>query len=189
MYRLSNEQKRALLVLVRQVISSVVVEQRLPEFSSDPKIDFAHGGTFVSLHLAGRLRGCVGQIDTANSLEDGVARAAINAALHDPRFSPVSPAEVGHLEIEISVLSVPEPVPPEGIVPGRHGVIIERYGQRGLLLPQVAAERNWSAETLLEETCVKAGLKREAWRDSLTQILGFTAEVFSERTHIEISDI
>ena len=184
---LSNEQKQALLVLVRQVISSVVVKQRLPDSPANSNIGLAHGGTFVTLHLGGRLRGCVGQFDTENSLEDGVSRAAINAALHDPRFAPVSPAELDHLEIEISILSLPERVTPEAIIPGRHGIIVERSGRRGLLLPQVAAERNWNAEKLLEETCVKAGLERDAWRDSSTLIFGFTAEVFSESVRLEVS--
>lgn len=111
-----------------------------------------------------------------------VARAAISAALQDSRFPRVEPGELDRLDIEISVLSVPEPILPEDIVIGLHGLLVVKGQKRGLLLPQVASERNWSAQIFLEETCVKAELPREAWRDASTRILAFTAEVFSEQT-------
>jgi AmmeMemoRadiSam system protein A len=111
-----------------------------------------------------------------------VARSAISAALHDPRFPPVQAAEVQGLEIEISVLSPPEPISPESIVIGRHGLIVVQGARRGLLLPQVAIERGWSGERFLEETCSKAGLPRGAWREPATRILAFEAEIFSEES-------
>ena len=186
MFPLSSDDKCALLNIARQAISGAVSEQRLPDCPQNPSIP---GGTFVTLHRSGRLRGCVGQIGAAGSLEDTVARAAIGAALYDPRFPPVSQPEIAGLEIEISVLSPPQPMALEAIVLGRHGVIVVRNEQRGLLLPQVAAGRKWSAERLLEEACGKAGLSRDAWRDPSTQVLGFTAEVFSERIYQEVSGI
>jgi AmmeMemoRadiSam system protein A len=109
-----------------------------------------------------------------------VARAAISAALHDCRFPPVEDHEVSSLDIEISVLSLPEPIAPEAILAGRHGLIVVKVDKRGVLLPQVASERRWSAQRFLEETCAKAGLPRDAWRESSTRVLAFTAEVFSE---------
>jgi AMMECR1 domain-containing protein len=60
-------------------------------------------------------------------------------------------------------------------------LLVSRGKNRGLLLPQVAAERSWSAQRFLEETCSKAGLPVDAWRDPETQLLAFTAEVFAER--------
>jgi AmmeMemoRadiSam system protein A len=109
-----------------------------------------------------------------------VARAAISAALHDSRFPEVQADELERLEIEISVLSVPEPILPEAIVIGLHGLLIANGEKRGLLLPQVARERKWSAQQFLEETCAKADLPPDAWREASTRILAFTAEVFSE---------
>lgn len=84
------------------------------------------------------------------------------------------------LRIEISVLSRPERISPEAIVAGRHGLLVVNGTKRGVLLPQVATERQWSGQRLLEETCIKAGLAADAWRDTSTQIFGFTAEVYSE---------
>jgi len=100
--------------------------------------------------------------------------------LHDSRFPAVEVDEVGSLEIEISVLSPPESIALETILPGRHGLLIVKGEHRGLLLPQVAAGRRWSSQRFLEETCVKAGLPRDAWRDPATRVFAFTAEVFSD---------
>jgi len=130
----------------------------------------------------------VGQVENPGPLADVVARSAISAALHDSRFPPVSAEEVASLEIEISVLTAPERILPEAIVTGRHGLIVARGSFRGLLLPQVATERNWSAQRLLEETCIKAGLVRDAWRDPATEVFSFTAEVFSEKKERTISE-
>lgn len=109
-----------------------------------------------------------------------VAHCAKAAALEDPRFSPLSPQELVEIEIEISVLSPIEPIAPDQIESGKHGLVVTRGSIRGVLLPQVAAEFQWTAERFLEETCVKAGLERDAWKDAATQIEAFTAEVFSE---------
>ena len=97
--------------------------------------------------------------------------------------------EVAALEIEISVLTIPERILREAIVAGLHGLMVVRGSARGLLLPQVATERKWPAPRLLEETCVKAGLPRDAWRDPATEIFGFTAEIFSEKKSRVISDL
>lgn len=135
----------------------------------------------MSLYRSATLRGCVGQVENPGSLGEVVARAAINAALNDDRFQPVAADEIDELEIEISVLTAPQRMAPQEIVPGCHGLLVVQGALRGLLLPQVASERNWTASRFLEETCVKAGLARDAWCDSATQIFGFTAEIYSER--------
>ena len=85
------------------------------------------------------------------------------------------------MEIEISVLSEPQPIEAAAIEIGRHGLLVIRGRNRGLLLPQVARERAWSSERFLQETCRKAGLPPESWLDSETRLLAFTAEVFFER--------
>ena len=96
------------------------------------------------------------------------------------------PEEIPELEIEISVLTDPVPVKPEEIEIGRHGLLVMMGDRRGLLLPQVASERGWDRQRFLEETCRKADLPPDAWKNTIAQLLGFTAEVFSEaglRTH------
>lgn len=178
---LSSDDWQALLEVARQAIRSVVLEKRLPDLPPSPSTLCEPRGAFVSLYHRGELRGCVGQIENPGPLSDVVARSAINAALYDSRFAPVNAAEIAGLEIEISVLGALEQISVEAIVVGRHGLMVARGSKRGLLLPQVASERKWSSLQLLEETCVKAGLGRGAWRDPGTQVFAFTAEIFSER--------
>jgi AmmeMemoRadiSam system protein A len=138
------------------------------------------GGAFVTLHRRGRLRGCVGQLPSKEPLLEVVAHCAKAAALEDPRFKPVRADEIAEIEIELSILSRLEDVTPGRIETGKHGLVVSRGWQRGVLLPQVATEFKWQAARFLEETCVKAGLEREAWKDPQTRIQAFTAEVFSE---------
>jgi uncharacterized protein len=138
------------------------------------------GGAFVTLHRRGRLRGCIGQLGAHQTLVQAVAHSAKGAALEDPRFAPVPAHELPEIDIEISVLSLFRDISLDGIEIGTHGLLVTRGAQRGLLLPQVATQFNWPAQRFLEETCVKAGLDRNAWRDPATKIEGFTADVFSE---------
>jgi uncharacterized protein (TIGR00296 family) len=98
----------------------------------------------------------------------------------DPRFNPVSPAELGDIELEISVLTPEREIDAiEEIEIGRHGLIVEQRGRRGLMLPQVAVEHNWDRETFVAHTCLKAGLPADAWRHG-ARVLVFEAQVFAE---------
>ena len=187
MSRLSNDDWLALVGIARHAISSVILHQRIPDLPPYPGALSQRKGAFVSLYCDGILRGCVGQIENPGPLADLVAGVAISA-LRDSRFPPIRAEEVSAVKIEISVLSAAERILPEAIVAGEHGLLVVSGNCRGVLLPQVAAERKWSARRLLEETCVKAGLGRDAWRDPTTQVFGFTAEVFSEMEPRAISD-
>jgi AmmeMemoRadiSam system protein A len=109
-----------------------------------------------------------------------VAHCAKAAALEDSRFKPVRAEEVAEIEIELSILSPLQDTTLEKIEAGKHGLVVSRGWQRGVLLPQVATEFKWQAARFLEETCVKAGLEREAWQDPHTRIQAFTAEVFND---------
>jgi AmmeMemoRadiSam system protein A len=182
MSRLSPDDGRALLGIARRAISSALIANCLPDLPPWPATLSVVRGAFVTLTHGRKLRGCVGRVEDPGPLADEVARAAINAALHDPRFPPVAAREVDALEIEISVLSSLEPIAPDQIIAGHHGLLVVRPPFRGLLLPQVAAGRQWSGQQFLEETCAKAGLPRDAWRDPATQVSAFTAEIFSEAT-------
>src|SRR6202011_3010440 len=135
MFRLCSDDYRALLDLARRAISGAVIEKRVPDFRPYPAALSEPTGAFVTLHRNGQLRGCVGQVESPDSLADTVVRAAINAALHDSRFPAVEADEGGSLEIEVSVLSPPEPIAPGAILVGRHGLLIVKGEYRGLLLP------------------------------------------------------
>ena len=178
-----REARGRLLALARRAIRAYVLEQLLPDESS-PRHAGQRRGAFVTLHQDGRLRGCMGRPDSPESLESAVAICAVLAASRDPRFAPVRSHEIDTLQIEISILTLPQIVPVaevfDRLEPGRHGAVVSLRGFRGLLLPQVAAEQGWGSQRFLEETCRKAGLPPNAWRDPELRIELFTAEVFSE---------
>jgi uncharacterized protein len=177
---LSDNDKNALLQIARRSLAETIVQGGRWQPNTPTGILAERRGAFVTLHLRGKLRGCVGQLETHKSLVETVARCALSAAREDDRFDPVQPDEVAQLTIEISVLSRPEPITANEIVIGTHGLIVECGPFRGLLLPQVATERHWSSEKFLSETCLKAGLPKDAWKSAETKILGFAAEIFSE---------
>ncbi len=136
-------------------------------------------GAFTTLHLQGKLRGCIGYILPADSLYKTVVDTARAAAFEDPRFEPVALPDLPELRVEISVLSLPRPIRPDEVVVGKHGLIVSQGARRGLLLPQVPMEWEWDRETFLAQTCLKAGLPSDAWQHG-AQLQGFTAEVFGE---------
>ena len=139
------------------------------------------GGAFVTLHHHGELRGCIGHIEPNQTLGTIVPRCAVAAGTTDPRFPPITATELEQLAIEISLLGPLEPIEgPHEIEIGHHGLVVEIGWQRGLLLPQVATEWGWDAETFLAQTCHKAGLARDAWKRG-AKIWRFEAEVFGER--------
>ena len=178
-----SQEERALLVrLVHQTIAGALRGQRGTKSPASPP-PAGHlselRGAFVTLHLAGQLRGCVGFVQPTRGLYHTILEAALNAAFHDPRFLPVSEEEAPGLEVEISVLSPLQPIAPKQVVVGRHGLVVSRGSYRGLLLPQVAVENEWDATTFLEQTCLKAGLPADAWKRGAT-LQAFTAEVFGE---------
>ena len=132
----------------------------------------------MTLTKKGDLRGCIGFIEPLYPLAQAVLRCAIYAASEDPRFGPVTPAELGSLSYEISVLTPTERITDPSIVQvGRHGLVIAQGGRRGLLLPQVATENHWNREEFLAQTCIKAGLNPDAWKRG-AEISVFEAIVF-----------
>lgn len=148
-------------------------------------------GVFVTLNKvegsSHSLRGCIGFPYPVKPLADAVAEVAVSAALRDPRFSPVSKAEMDSVVIEVSVLTPPELLSvekpdqyPSLIEIGRDGLIVARGQNRGLLLPQVPVEWGWDAEEFLTQCCLKARLQPDAWLLSGTEISKFRAIIFSE---------
>jgi AmmeMemoRadiSam system protein A len=177
---LSEADRRSLLELARRAIAEAVSLQKPAESIPQSGVFAEKCGVFVTIHARGRLRGCIGVVEPFERLGESIMRCAASAALQDPRFPPVRAEEMQDLQIEISLLSQPQPILPENIKIGKHGLLILQSAKRGLLLPQVAVEHKLGREQFLEETCRKAGLPAEAWQEPETQILAFSCEVFSE---------
>jgi len=150
-------------------------------------------GAFVTLNryeVSGNpLRGCIGFIEPIYPLYEVIHRVSISSAVEDPRFPPVTLNEMEQIVIELSILTPPKLIevnePQEylnKIVIGRDGLIADRGGRRGLLLPQVPVDhdRNWDVETFLRHTCNKAWLPEDSWKDKNTKIYSFQAILFEE---------
>jgi AmmeMemoRadiSam system protein A len=177
----SQEERRSLLALARRAIASHVTGMAS---GAAPKgmepAPVRRGAAFVTIHHRGELRGCIGQLDADAPLSRAIYECAISACSADPRFPPVTAGELNDIQIELSLLGPLEPLTNASeIVIGRHGLLVEKNESRGLLLPQVAVEWHWDAETFLAQTCHKAGLPRDAWRNG-AKIWRFEAEVFGE---------
>ncbi len=177
------------LTAVRTTLEAVLNGKPKPVLElKDPRFG-EKCGVFVTLKVAGELRGCIGLIEGREALASGIQEMAIAAATEDPRFEPVEAAELSKIDIEISVLSPMIPVTKlEEIEVGRDGLLLRKYPGSGLLLPQVPTEYGWDRDTFLNHLCLKAGLPpgshlgpdgkslapdAKLWR--------FTAEVFGEK--------
>ncbi|MEI6667586.1 MAG: AmmeMemoRadiSam system protein A [Acidobacteriota bacterium] len=177
---LSADERSRLLQVAREAISEHVAGRRLATPVADGVLA-RRQGVFVSLHRHGDLRGCIGYPDGGPALADTVPRASVAAASADDRFAPVTAAELPEIDIEISVLTPVEPVTdPSTIQIGRDGLIVEQRGHRGLLLPQVAVEWGWDLDAFVSQTCLKAGLPRDAWKRGAS-LYRFQADVFGDR--------
>ena len=177
---LSEEARNAILELARQGVLHAVCHERPLSTFPTTGIFAERRGLFVTLRVAKKLRGCIGMIEAQATLGETVARCAADAALHDPRFSRMRTEEMDALEIEVSLLTPPEPIRPEDVEVGVHGLLVEHGTRRGLLLPQVAVEHRLNRDQFLAETCLKAGLAREAWKDPETKLHGFQCEIVAE---------
>lgn len=178
---LSEAEQKCLLRLARQAIEAAVLNTEVAAFDCAEGALTERPGAFVTLHKSGRLRGCIGNIESPRPLFQTVCECARSAALRDPRFDPVTADELPQLHLEISVLSPLEEARPGEIEVGRHGLLVSRGYQRGLLLPQVATKYRWDREKFLDEACLKAGLPADAWRHG-ARIQVFTAQIFAEPT-------
>jgi AmmeMemoRadiSam system protein A len=182
MVTLAKPEKMLLLRLARTAIERRVLEGVSRKETTEELVLKQPAGAFVTLHLKGELRGCIGRIRALDPLEAVVQEMAVAAAMQDPRFSPLRREEVAEVEIEISVLSPLRKIERiEEIEVGRDGLLVTAGTASGLLLPQVASEQGWDRETFLSHTCWKAGLDMNHWKTGDLLIEAFSAEVFSEQ--------
>ncbi|HEV2500020.1 MAG TPA: AmmeMemoRadiSam system protein A [Terriglobia bacterium] len=176
---LTEADQQLLLRIARRALEEKIRLQNLPPPAEMPSSVARPGGAFVTLHIGGALRGCVGRVESSHPLYQTVYECAISAALSDSRFDPVLSEEVPRLQIEVSALSPLVDIRPEDIEVGVHGLLISQGMRHGLLLPQVATEWQWDRTKFLDQTCVKAGLAQDAWKRG-ARIQAFTAQVFAE---------
>jgi len=174
-----NDERRSEMLALARLTLRRFLEGTAPGAVAAPGEEASEGGVFVTLRHRGRLRGCVGMLQSGVPISTLVAHCAVAAAT-DSRFDSLREDELAETAIEITLLDRARRIQePDDFMPGVEGLIVSRGGRRGLLLPQVAAERGWDAARFLEETCMKAGLSRDAWRSGAT-IEAFGAEVFGE---------
>jgi AmmeMemoRadiSam system protein A len=176
----SRDEQDALLALARSAIVAALTGQAPKTSANEPGCFDLRRGVFVTIHVYGKLRGCIGVIETREPLRAMIVHCATSAAFHDSRFPALCADELSGLQIEISVLSELMPIESDKIEIGKHGLLINSAHRHGLLLPQVAVEHQLTREEFLEETCRKAGLPRDAWRKPETQLSVFTCQVFHE---------
>lgn len=176
---LTAEDKALLHQIARTAIVSHFDGRPVPKpEAASPALDEPRGA-FVTLNIHGRLRGCIGHIIGSLPLAETVSRMAVAAAFEDPRFPPLTREELDRIEIEISVLSPLKKIEDmNDIEVGKHGIYLKNGWRSGLLLPQVAGEYGWDRKTFLEQTCRKAGLPTNAWKNKDIEVYIFSAEVF-----------
>jgi len=183
---LTIDQRKELLALARMTIFNALEGERAPDPEkegtfADP-IFSEKCGAFVTLHIRGKLRGCIGYIVGTRKLTETIIDMAAAAAFKDPRFPALTKSEFDQIDLEISVLTPIEQVTGvDDIQVGRDGLIVANGYRQGLLLPQVATEYGWNRDQFLEHTCYKAGLPGDAWKWKDTRIEKFSAQVFGEK--------
>ena len=191
---LNSEQGQWLVKLARQTLAGKfakkIPQKDIEELNTaldDPCYQLKCG-TFVTLTLNKQLRGCIGSLTSDESIVTGVRRNAINAAFHDPRFAPLSAADFEKVNIEVSILSKPQPLNYrdshellETLRPGVDGVIIRKDQASATFLPQVWEQLPETTD-FLSHLCTKAGLAADAWRQTRLEISTYQVQHFSEPT-------
>jgi AmmeMemoRadiSam system protein A len=174
-------QKR-LIALSRQTLECFVRGAAdTDETIDDPCLLQSHYGAFVSLHRREELRGCIGTCFPTNPLYETVIEMTEAAASRDRRVAAIASSELSEIRIDISVLSPLQPVSdPLRLEIGTHGLYVASGGKHGVLLPQVATQYGWDMETFLSQTCVKAGLLKNAWKQPETKVSSFIALIMEE---------
>jgi len=174
-----GEERVRLLAIAREAIGARLGAG--PRQASKPGPGEARVGAFVTLTIGGRLRGCIGRMESKEPVSKTIARMAEAAAFEDPRFRPLSASEFDKISIEITLLGPRRQIQSsEAIELGRHGVWMQKGYSSAVFLPQVAVEQGWDRATLLKELSLKAGLGPSAWQDADTTLMVFEGYEFGE---------
>jgi AmmeMemoRadiSam system protein B/AmmeMemoRadiSam system protein A len=185
---LNEEQGQILVKLARQTIEERL-DKRSIKVDPDTMMDSAfkdNRGTFVTLTINKQLRGCIGNLDSKDSIMDGIERNAINAAFRDPRFPPLKADELNRVDIEVSILTEPQPLEYRDskdllskLRVNVDGVILRKGSASATFLPQVW-EQLPQPEKFLSHLCTKAGLPADTWRKGNLDILTYQVQCFEE---------
>jgi len=177
---LGKSESHTLLEIARETISTYVRTGALPRINVPEERLQKPGAAFVTIKKNGVLRGCIGYTEEIYPLYQTVMECAVSAATEDPRFPPLQESELDDIEIEISVLTPLKEVKEiSSIEVGKHGLMVCRGSNRGLLLPQVPVEYGWDLPAFLSHTCMKAGLSEDAWKKGV-KIYSFEAQIIHE---------
>ena len=179
---LTREDKQMLLALARQTLAQHLKDRETPSVEVETEALLQHRAAFVTWRKkeTGELRGCIGEVIAQRPLIESVVRMAVSSGTKDPRFPPISIDELPHLTVEISALTPMTSIAPEDVAVGRHGLMISKGYQSGLLLPQVPLELGWTRKEFLNGLCAKAGLPSSAWREDGVELRAFEADVWGE---------
>lgn len=178
---LSKKEQDLLLMIARKTLDEYITKGSIPKFNIKEGRLLEKRGAFVTLKKNNELRGCIGYIVPVEPLYKAVIDMTVSSSTKDPRFIPVSGSELKDIKIEISALTPLVLISnPNQIEVGKHGLYITKGNHSGLLLPQVATEYKWNRDEFLNQTCLKANLPKNAWKEKGTKIYTFTAQVFSE---------
>ena len=185
---LTEQQGQQLIHLARQTIGARLGldgGELDRDLATDP-VMLEKRGTFVTLKIRGQLRGCMGCLTPSETILEGVQRNALNSAFHDPRFPPLTAAELEQSEIEISILTNPQELTYGGfndlltkLRPHIDGVIISKGLARATFLPQVW-EQLPRGEDFLAHLCRKAGLSADEWRKGDLHVATYQVQYFHE---------
>lgn len=185
---LTDEEKQILLRIARESMERGVRGEKLSPLdlkSMTPRLK-QDGASFITLTIRGELRGCIGALEPYQPLAQDVREHAIAAALEDPRFPQVKPAELDKIEVEISCLTVPEGLEYKDaedllakLRPNMDGVILRDGFRRATFLPQVWEKIPDKAD-FLDNLCYKMGAAPEAWRRKHLEVLVYQVEEFHE---------
>lgn len=165
---LTDAEKATLFAIAKDTLAWCVGNKKDPfpieSYTITPKLK-AYTATFVTLKIHGELRGCIGSLAPVEPLYLSVHHNAVNAARHDPRFSPVQSVELPDITTDVSILSPIRDIPnPDAFKLGQHGIILGKGMARAVFLPEVATEQGWTKEETLAYLSQKAGLDTDAWR-------------------------
>jgi AmmeMemoRadiSam system protein A len=179
---LSVQARSTLLALSKKALLQMLDDRQIvhPDLTALPTELHKPAPIFVTLRLGSTLRGCLGHLQCTQPLAHEVMDTVVASATEDPRFEPLTKDEFPALNVEISVLSpFQRTTSPIEIIPGQHGVMVQRGLRKGLFLPQVWHETGWDKEKFLSELCqTKTGLPAIAWKDPDTELWIFTAVSF-----------
>jgi AmmeMemoRadiSam system protein A len=179
--RISPLDRKYLLSLARETIERYLTVRLVPLPRLSTPLRREKRGVFVTLKKRGSLRGCIGRMVPDRPLAELVGSVALQSALEDPRFNPVTLRELPDLDVEISVLTPMRKVSgPADIVVGRDGVMLQKGNRSAVFLPQVAPEQGWGRDEMLNNLSMKAGLPPGAWKEGAV-FSTFQAIVFSEK--------